>query len=57
MEKIELFLFVLSIVYNLKHVFQFIMRLRETEPEPINLTNIEIVIFYFTISYIITFLL
>jgi len=57
MHKIELFLFVLSIIYILGFVFGLILRLFEREPEPISLPKWEKLTHYLALTYIITYLL
>lgn len=49
------FIFMFSWLNILKWVFLFITRLREEDPEPLNLTPIEQLLIYGYISYIISF--
>lgn len=51
---IFVFLFVLSTVYILRFVVEFIFQLTQETPKTIELSNIEKVIFYIAFSYIIT---
>lgn len=55
--EIKLFLFILSCLYSLKYVFQFIVRLRETDPKPMEISNVSQTLLYFALAYIITFIL
>lgn len=51
---IFVFLFVLSTVYILRFVVEFIFQLTQENPKTIELSNIEKVIMYIAFSYIIT---
>jgi len=53
-EKIELFVFVLSVLFCFKHLIGFIITLTQDDPLPIKLRITEKVVFYFSLSYIIT---
>lgn len=57
MMEIKIFLFVLSIIYSLKFVFQFVLKLTQETPEPIEVNKVEQTLLYFAVSYIITFFL
>jgi hypothetical protein len=54
---IELYLFILSIVFILRFVGEFVVKLFITDAEPLSLTKYEKVFFYLTFSYIITYIL
>ncbi len=54
---IELFLLVISSVFILKFIFEFIVKLFITDANPITINKYEKVIIYFAISYIITYIL
>lgn len=54
MIKIELYLLVLSVVYISKFLFEFILTLREEDPEPMNVSKTNQVFLYFAIAYILT---
>ena len=56
-QKVELFLLVLSFVYCFKFIFEFITDLKEEDPETITLSNKERVFLYLAIAYIITSLI
>lgn len=56
-QKVELFLLVLSFVYCFKFIFEFVTALKEEDPEPITLSNTERVFLYLAIAYIITSLI
>ena len=51
---IELYILILSIVFILKFVFEFVVKLFVTSAEPLSINKYEKVILYFAISYIIT---
>ena len=57
MEQIKLFLFVLSLIYTLRFVFEFVLKLLQENPEPLILKEIEKTFLYFTSAYIITYIL
>lgn len=54
MIKIELYFLVLSIVYISKFLLEFILTLREEDPEPMNISKTNQVFLYFAIAYILT---
>jgi uncharacterized membrane protein len=56
-QKVELFLLVLSFVYCFKFIFEFITALKEDNPEPITVSNTERVFLYLAVAYIITSLI
>lgn len=58
MLEIKIFLLVLSIIYSLRYVFEFVIKLimNNTE-EPIKLSKVEGILLYFSTSYIITYFL
>lgn len=56
-QKVELFLLVLSFVYCFKFLFEFITALKEDNPEPITVSNTERVFLYLAVAYIITSLI
>ena len=57
MEQIKLFFFVLSIVYSLRIIVEFGMKLTQENPEPMKLTKIEQALQIVSLSYIITYIL
>ena len=56
-QKVELFLLVLSFVYCFKFIFEFVTALKEEDPEPITVSNTERVFLYLAVAYIITSLI
>lgn len=56
-EQIKLFFFVLSFVYTLKFVFEFVVKLFQTEPVPMKVSKVNETFLYLSISYIITYFL
>jgi len=54
---IELFLFILSVIFILKYVLEFVMTLKEDDPEPMKINPIEKIALYLTISYFFTAIL
>ncbi len=57
MEQIKVFLFVLSLIYTLRFVFEFVFKLIQENPEPLVIKEIEKVFLYLTSAYIITYFL
>ena len=57
MEQIKLFFFVLSIVYSLRIIVEFGMKLTQENPEPMKLTKLEQALQIISLSYIITYIL
>ena len=57
MEQIKLFLFVLSIIYTLRFLVEFVIRLTQENPEPMTVTKLEQTIQLVSLSYIITYIL
>lgn len=55
--EIKLFLFVLSIIYGLRFIIEFVIKLFQENPEPINIKETEKVFLYISTSYIITYIL
>lgn len=57
MEQIKLFLFVLSLIYSLRFVSEFVIKLAQESPEPMSVSKVEQTFLYFSVAYIITFFL
>lgn len=57
MMEIKIFLLVLSIIYSMKFVFQFVLKLTQETPEPIKINKVEETLLFFAVSFIITFFL
>jgi hypothetical protein len=53
-QKIEIFVFILSLIFCLKHLIHFIAVLNQEIPEPMKVGVMEKVLLYFASSYIIT---
>lgn len=56
-KEIELFLFILSIIYTIRFLFEFVIRLFQQEPVPMKVQKVEEIVIYLSISYIITYLI
>jgi len=54
--KIEQFLLVLSILFILKNMIDFLLRLFDTEPRVIDLNKYEKITLYASIAYIVTYI-
>ena len=57
MLEIKIFLLVLSVIYSLRYVFEFVIKLIINNTEPIKLSKVEGILLYFSTSYIITYFL
>jgi hypothetical protein len=57
MEQIKLFLFVLSLVFTLRFVMEFVIKLIQDNPTPMSISKINESLLYVSISYIITYFL
>jgi len=57
MHQINIFLFILSIIYSIPFIIEFGIKFFQEEPTPMKINEIEKTILYFTSSYIITFIL
>jgi hypothetical protein len=57
LQQIKLFLFVLSVIYNLKFIIELTVRLFQDNPEPMRLSKLEQFYQFIGLSYIITFIL
>jgi hypothetical protein len=57
MPQIKLFFFVLSIVYSLRIIVEFGIKLTQENPEPMKLSKLEQSLQLISLSYIITYIL
>lgn len=55
--KIELFLFILSVIFSLRFVIEFFVRFKDENPKPMEISKTNQVFLYLAISYIITYFL
>lgn len=55
--KIELFLFILSIVFCLKHVFHLIANMSQSNPQPIKITTGGQALLFTAIAYVCTYII
>jgi hypothetical protein len=55
--EIKLYLFVLSLVFILKIIFEFFYELTRENPEPLQIKEIEKIFIYLSLSYVITYIL
>jgi hypothetical protein len=53
-QKIELFVLVLSIIFCLQFLVKFVLLLTQDNPEPMNTSTLEKIFLYLTSSYIVT---
>lgn len=57
MTEIKIFLLVLSILYSMKFVSQFVLKMTQETPEPIKVNKVEQTLLFLAVSYVITFFL
>jgi hypothetical protein len=57
MTEIKLFLFVLSIVYVLRFIVEFVIKLTQENPDPLVMSKLEQTLQIISLSYIITYIL
>ena len=57
MYQVKVFLFVISLLFSVRLIAEFIIKLFQDNPEPLVLSKIEQVLIYLAVSYIITFIL
>lgn len=57
MEQIKIYLFVLSIIYSIRFLIEFTVRLTQENPEQMKLSKVEDTLLLFSLSYIITYFL
>jgi hypothetical protein len=55
--EIKIFLLILSIVYSLRFIIEFVVKLLQEEPVPMKISKTNEVLLYFSLSYIITSLI
>jgi hypothetical protein len=55
--EIKIFFLILSIVFSLRFVFEFIVKLLQEEPVPMKISKVNEVFLYLSLSYIITSLI
>jgi hypothetical protein len=56
-EEIELFLFVLSVLYTATSIMDFVLKLFQDNPEPIKTSRLDGTLLYIAVSYVITYFL
>jgi hypothetical protein len=57
MEQIKTFLFVLSIIFTMRFIVEFILKLVQENPTPMSLSKVNESLLYVAVSYIITYFL
>ena len=57
MYQVKIFLFVISILFSIRLIAEFTIKLFQDNPEPLVLSKIEQVLIYLAVSYIIKFIL
>jgi hypothetical protein len=55
--EIKIFFLILSIVFSLRFIFEFIVKLLQEEPVPMKISKVNEVFLYLSLSYIITSLI
>lgn len=56
-QKIELFIFILSVIFSIRFVVEFVTKLREDNPTPMMVDKQNQTFLYLATSYIITYLI
>ena len=57
MYQVKVFLFVISLLFSVRLIAEFTIKLFQDNPEPLVLSKIQQVLIYLAASYIITFIL
>jgi hypothetical protein len=57
MYQVKIFLFVISVLFSMRLIAEFTIKLFQDNPEPLVLSKIQQVLIYLAASYIITFIL
>jgi len=55
-QEIKIFFFFLSILFLLKNIGVFIIKMFQTDPQPMVITKAEVILVYVSISYFLTFI-
>ena len=55
--EIKIFLLILSIIYTLRFIVEFVVKLLQEEPVPMKISKVNEVLLYFSLTYIITSLI
>lgn len=56
-EQITLFIFILSLVFSLKFLIEFIFTVLQDTPTPMEIKPKEKIFLYFTIAYVLTYII
>lgn len=56
-EELKIFLLVISSLFVITNLFNFIIKLFDEEPKPLKIDKYNQILLYLTISYIITFII
>lgn len=56
MDEFKLFMFFLSILFLLKNIGVFAIKIFQTDPQPMRITKAEVILIYMSLSYLLTFL-
>lgn len=57
LKQIEIFLFILSSIYLLRFVIEFLVRFKDEVPKPMEISNVNQVFIYLAVAYVITYLI
>ena len=57
MYQVKIFLFVISVLFSMRLIAEFTIKLFQDNPEPLVLSKIQQVLIYLAATYIITFIL
>jgi|Laugrespbdmm15sd_2_1035082.scaffolds.fasta_scaffold04245_6 hypothetical protein len=56
-QKIELYFFILSIIFSIRFVIEFVSKLREENPTPMQMEKHNQAFLYLATTYIVTYLI
>jgi hypothetical protein len=57
LSQIKIYFFVLSLIFLLKFIFEFVSKLRDENPKAMDVSKTELSFIYLSIAYIITFII
>jgi hypothetical protein len=57
LSQIKVYFLVLSLIFLLKFIFQFVSKLRDENPKAMEVSKTEVIFIYLSLAYIITFII
>ena len=55
-QEIKIFFFFLSMLFLLKNLGVFVIKMFQTDPQPMTITKAEVILIYSSLSYLLTFI-